>query len=109
MPSPRTAIEADRHQMLDLDLYIRFALALIVVVGLILLAGRLLRRLQGVGAIATEARLSLLEVKPLDPRRRLVRVGYGDQELLLLIGGDQDQLLLTTPRTEAASTTEPTS
>jgi flagellar protein FliO/FliZ len=93
--------------MLDLDLYIRFALALVVVLGLILLAGRVLRRLQGVGTIATETRLSLLEVKPLDPRRRLVRVGYGDQELLLLIGGDRDLLLLTSPRVESATQPEP--
>lgn len=66
--------------------------ALIAVVALILLAGRLARR-AGLAPRADGARLRLEESLPLDARRRLLLVRCDGRALLLLTGGAQDQVV----------------
>ncbi|WP_404384855.1 flagellar biosynthetic protein FliO [Caenispirillum salinarum] len=83
---------------MDPELIFRFFIALSVVIGLVLLAGALARRfglmpgastsLRGRGRAAR--RLEVVEVRPVDPRRRLVLVRRDDREHLLLIGGSDD-------------------
>jgi len=83
--------------MNDLD-YLKFPLALLLVVGLILLMTWALRRFSLVPGLAgprKNSRLSIAETLPLDPKRRLVLVRDGAQEHLLLIGGDNDLLIRT--------------
>jgi len=73
--------------MLD-DSYLRFVLALVFVLALIGLAAWLVRRF-GVGGVVVprgRRRLGLVEVLPLDARRRLVLVRCDDTEHLVLLG-----------------------
>ena len=75
---------------MDLDAYIRFVFALIFVVSLIgVLAyaikrygqgGRMMRKIGG------RRRLSVVEMMPLDGKRRLVLVRRDDREHLLVVG-----------------------
>ena len=93
------------------DGYFKFVLALAFVLGLILLLAFLVRRF-GLGsfAIAPRARnsvrrLSVVEVAPIDAKRRLVLVRRDDVEHLILLGA-QSELLIesnipTTPQNEA--------
>lgn len=80
---------------MDLDTYFRFALALAFVVGLIGFIGWLARR-YGVGGGRITAkggrhrRLSVVEVQPLDAKRRLVLIRRDDVEHLLLVGQGRD-------------------
>lgn len=73
--------------------YLQFALALIFVIGLILALGWLARR-AGMGmpilAKGRRRRLAIVEMLPVDPRRRLVLVRRDGVEHLLLIGGVTD-------------------
>jgi flagellar protein FliO/FliZ len=70
--------------------YVRFAAALLVVLGLIGLLAWLARRwhLAGPPAIGGPARLEVVEIAALDPRRRLVLVRRDEVEHLLLLGQD---------------------
>jgi flagellar protein FliO/FliZ len=70
--------------------YVRFAAALLVVLGLIGLLAWLARRwhLAGPPAIGGRARLEVVEIAALDPRRRLVLVRRDEVEHLLLLGQD---------------------
>ena len=76
---------------MDISDYLRFGLALIFVLGLIGLMATVARR-AGFGfpikAIKSRERrrISIVEVTPLDGRRRLVLVRCDDKEHLLLIG-----------------------
>jgi len=76
--------------------------ALIVVLGLVLLAAQVARRfglapgLPG-RAGAAGRRLAVLEALPLDGKRRLLLLRCDGRELLLLTGGPQDLLLQTLP------------
>lgn len=84
---------------MDLMEYSRFFLALAFVVGLIWLSGYLLRRtgldkrLRGV--TGQQGRLAVVDVIYLDPRRKLVLVRADTREYLLLIAGDNAQLIDT--------------
>jgi flagellar protein FliO/FliZ len=75
------------------DEYLRAALYLLLVLGLIAACTWLLRvyggRLQPRGA----RRLKLVEVAPIDPRRRLVLVRRDEVEHLLLLGPSQDLVI----------------
>jgi flagellar protein FliO/FliZ len=80
---------------MDLDTYARFALALMLVLGLIFLMAALLRRFGSVAGAAgggrgVRRRLGVVEGAVVDSRRRLVLVRRDDREHLLLIGGVTD-------------------
>jgi flagellar protein FliO/FliZ len=66
--------------------------ALLGVLALILLAGRLARR-AGLAPRPGQGRLSIEESLALDARRRLVLVRCDGRGLLLLTGGPQDQVV----------------
>jgi flagellar protein FliO/FliZ len=71
---------------------LKFALAFLLVLGLIALAAWTLRRFgpgglgMSLGRSAHGRRLSVVESLPLDPRHRLVLVRRDDREHLLLLG-----------------------
>lgn len=76
---------------MDVDSYLRFILALVFVLALLGLLAVVARR-AGLGYRAPvqkgrTRRLSVVEVMPLDARRRLVLVQRDDVEHLVLIGG----------------------
>jgi flagellar protein FliO/FliZ len=78
---------------MDWDIYLRSLLAFAVVVALIGAAAWVVRRFGVGGVMATgrrQRRLSIVEVLPLDNRRRLVLVRRDQAEHLLLIGGATD-------------------
>ena len=71
---------------MDYDLYLRFALALILVLGLIALLAWLLRRF-GMGVKMTKGRrLGITEVQMLGPRHRLMLIRRDDVEHLVIVG-----------------------
>ena len=78
--------------------YLRFVLALIFVLGLIVFVGWLARRFSpGRGLFSSiknrERRLAVLETLPLDSRRRLVLIRRDGKQHLLLIGGQTDMMI----------------
>lgn len=78
-----------------MEVYLRFVLAFVLVIGLILLAAGLLRRMSGRlpvlgGGRKGTRRLGIVETLAVDPRRRLVLVRRDGVEHLLLIGGTTD-------------------
>lgn len=83
--------------------------ALAAVLGMVVLAAQLARRLGLVPGLPEGAaprrgatrRLAVVEALPLDNRRRLLLLRCDDQEMLLLTGGPQD-LLLPAPRRTGA-------
>jgi flagellar protein FliO/FliZ len=68
--------------------YLRFLLALLLVAGLILALGWLARRLRLGRGTAGGGRLEVVEMRPIDPRNRLVLVRRDQVEHLLLVGHD---------------------
>ncbi len=79
---------------MDLNSYLRFLVALVFVLGLIALLVWLVRRF-GPAGIALKAtgrnrRLAIVEVAPIDARRRLVLVRRDGIEHLLLLGAGND-------------------
>src|SRR5262245_30071090 len=71
---------------MDFDLYLRFALALILVLGLIALLAWLLRRF-GMGVKMTKGRrLGVVEVQMLGPRHRLMLIRRDEVEHLVMVG-----------------------
>jgi flagellar protein FliO/FliZ len=91
--------------------YLRFVLALVFVLGLIGLAAIVARK-AGLGyrmpakGGTRQRRLSIVEVMPLDARRRLVLLRRDETEHLILVGGESDLLLeagLPAPRTGESS------
>src|SRR5689334_6742385 len=72
---------------MDFDTYLRFALALILVLGLIALLGWLLRRFgNGVKLQRGARRLGIVEVQALGPRHRLLLLRRDDVEHLVIVG-----------------------
>jgi flagellar protein FliO/FliZ len=84
----------------DPNTWLTAGAALIAVVALILLAGRLARR-AGLAPRAGNGRLRLEEALPLDARRRLLLVRCDGRGLLLLTGGAQDQVVGWLPPEES--------
>jgi flagellar protein FliO/FliZ len=85
--------------------YLRFVLALVFVVGLLLGLLWLLRRLAPAGMITRPAgrrRLGVVESAAVDSRRRLVLVRRDDTEHLLLIGGGNDLVIESRAASPAA-------
>ncbi|MDR3438520.1 flagellar biosynthetic protein FliO [Telmatospirillum sp.] len=78
---------------MEWDIYLRSLLALVTVLAMIGVVAWLVRRF-GVGGVMPlgrrSRRLAVVEVLPLDNRRRLVLVRKDDVEHLLLIGGASD-------------------
>jgi len=77
---------------MDLDAYLRFALALVLVIGLIALIAWLARRFglaqrlaPGTGTPRKYRRLAVVEVCPVDGRRRLVLVRRDGIEHLIML------------------------
>jgi flagellar protein FliO/FliZ len=71
---------------MDFELYLRFALALILVLGLIALLAWLLRRF-GMGVKMTKGRrLGVVEVQMLGPRHRLMLIRRDQVEHLVIVG-----------------------
>ena len=78
---------------MDFDLYLRFALALILVLGLIALLAWLLRRF-GMGVKMTKGRrLGIVEVQMLGPRHRLMLIRRDDVEHLVVVGPGSETVI----------------
>lgn len=82
---------------MDFDIYLRFLLALLLVLAIIAGLTWVARRFGLGGQLIPNAgkspRLSIVEVKTLDPRRKLVLLRRDDREYLVLLGVGQDVLL----------------
>jgi flagellar protein FliO/FliZ len=82
---------------MDLDVYLRFLLALLLVLALIAALTWAARRFGLGGHLAPNTgkspRLTIVEVKTVDPRRKLILVRRDDREHLVLLGVGQDLLL----------------
>ena len=71
---------------MDFDLYLRFALALVLVLGLIALLAWLLRRF-GMGVkMGKGRRLGIAEMQMLGPRHKLMLIRRDDVEHLVIVG-----------------------
>ncbi|MGF7177735.1 FliO/MopB family protein [Azospirillum doebereinerae] len=85
---------------MDLDQYIKFIMALLFVVALIVAVAWLMRRI-GLGSASVRAsrhrRLGVVEVLALDAKRRLVLVRRDDREHLILLSATGDLVVDTTP------------
>jgi len=80
---------------MDFDLYLRFALALVLVLGLIALLAWMLRRF-GMGMKMSKGRrLGISEVQMLGPRHKLTLVRIDEVEHLVMVGGPVDMLIET--------------
>lgn len=84
---------------MDLTTYLRFFLALVAVLALIGMLAWLARRYGLGGAMATQRgrvrRLGIVEVLPIDARRRLVLVRRDGVEHLILTGATHDLVVET--------------
>ena len=78
--------------------YLRFLAALAFVLGLIALAAWAARRWRlGTTPARAARRLAVVEVLPIDPRRKLVLVRCDRREHLLLLGQDGNRLITAGP------------
>jgi len=79
---------------MDYESYLRAILALILVIGLIGLLSFLLKRFQLEGRLTKkmgeDRRLSVVEMTPLDARRRLVLVKRDNVEHLVILGQNSE-------------------
>lgn len=77
---------------MEYDTYLRFILALLLVLGLIAIFAWALRRFGFGGAFRTDSRrrIQVLETTPLGPRHRLVLIRRDQTEHLLLLGPQGD-------------------
>ena len=82
---------------MEIDVYFRFLLALLLVLALIAALAWAARRFRLGGQLTPNAgkaaRLSIIEVKTLDARRKLVLVRRDEREHLVLLGPSHDLLL----------------
>jgi flagellar protein FliO/FliZ len=99
---------------MDIDIYLRSLLAFVVVLALIAAAALAARRLGlggGGGSPGRRRRTSIVEVTPLDAKRRLVLIRRDDVEHLLLLGAVGDHVIergiSTADRPAGADTGEP--
>ncbi len=81
---------------MSLDLYTRFVLALVAILALLALFAFLVRR-YGIGGRATigggKRRLAIVEVAPIDGKRRLVLLRRDGTEHLVLLGPESAVLI----------------
>jgi flagellar protein FliO/FliZ len=79
---------------MDFDTYLRFALALILVLGLIALLAWLLRRFgAGVKLQRGARRLGIVEVQALGPRHRLILLRRDQVEHLVIVGPHSETIV----------------
>ncbi|MEZ5831437.1 MAG: flagellar biosynthetic protein FliO [Dongiaceae bacterium] len=89
---------------MDLDLYIRFALALILVLGLIVLLAWLLRRF-GMGMKMNKGRrLAVVEAQMLGPRHRLMLIRRDEVEHLVIVGPASETVIESGIKRESFAT-----
>jgi len=97
---------------MDFDIYLRFMIALILVLGLIAALTWAARRFGFGGQLTPNAgrspRLSVIEVRTLDSRRKLVLLRRDASEHLVLLGPNQD-LLLESGITASSAAVQPVS
>ncbi|HYG88702.1 MAG TPA: flagellar biosynthetic protein FliO [Azospirillum sp.] len=78
---------------MDIDTYFRFSLALVFVIGLFFVVALVMRRF-GLGSAAAtprrQRRVAVVEVTPLDAKRRLVLVRRDEVEHLILLSNNGD-------------------
>ncbi len=96
---------------MEFESYIRFVAALAFVLALIAALTWVAKRYSVQGKLARKRggksdRLDVIEVKPLDSRRRLVLIKRDDVEHLILLGQTQETVIETGIRVDAR--TEPT-
>lgn len=87
--------------------YLRYLVSLLLVLGLIGLFAWLLRRFGPPGRFRSpgQRRLSIVEILPLDARRRLILVRRDDTEHLVLLGQTEDLVVesgIAVPRDETS-------
>ncbi|MCM8733854.1 flagellar biosynthetic protein FliO [Azospirillum sp. A1-3] len=86
---------------MDLDQYIRFLMALVFVVALIMIVAWVMRRVGMAGGTvrgrARQRRLSVVEALPIDAKRRLILVRRDDREHLILLSANGDLLVDSAP------------
>lgn len=84
---------------MDIDTYIRFILALIFVLSLIVLVAWLIRRFGVSGRFMAKtkrhSRLAIVEMATVDAKRRLVLIRRDHQEHLLLLGANSELVIET--------------
>ncbi len=83
---------------MDFDTYLRFALALVLVLGLIGLAAWLARRFGMAGRVRVSGakpgkRLAIAEVLSLDNKRRMVLVRRDEAEHLIILGPSSETVV----------------
>lgn len=107
-PTAAPAGSNERGPPLDPIDYLRFLAALAFVLGLIALAAWAARRWR-LGSTPPRAarRLAVVEVLPIDPRRKLVLVRCDRQEHLLLLGQDGNRLIGAGPSPADDTPAEP--
>ncbi|MBP2229320.1 flagellar protein FliO/FliZ [Azospirillum agricola] len=92
---------------MDLDQYIKFVMALLFVVLLIVAVAWLMRRI-GLGGVTAgtmrHRRLGVVEVMALDAKRRLVLVRRDDREHLILLSATGDLVVESAPAADFHST-----
>ena len=97
---------------MELEVYLRFVLALIFVLGLIGGLALVARRFGFGGRMIVQAgqnqRLSVTEVRPIDARHKLVLVKRDDTEHLLMIGPANSHIVESGIPSAKASEGEPT-
>jgi flagellar protein FliO/FliZ len=89
---------------MDGESYLRFILALLLVLGLLALAAFLLRRSGLAPKLSRSRRLALLESLPLGPRHRLMLIRRDEVEHLLLLGPQGDVVVESRILTSASGT-----
>lgn len=82
---------------MDLSEILRFAAALVFIIGLIGLCAFVARRMGfaagGIATTGSQRRLSIVEVKPVDAKHRLLLIRRDGKEHLILLGGEQSLLI----------------
>ena len=82
---------------MELETYLRFVAMLALVLALIAVCAWAIRRFGLGGALAAtkggSARLAIVEVKVIDPRRKLILLRRDQREHLVLLGPNQDLLI----------------
>ncbi|MEO0392631.1 MAG: flagellar biosynthetic protein FliO [Pseudomonadota bacterium] len=98
--------------MIDYADYLRYIAALIFVIAMIMGLAVLLRRfgnsrmMGGTGLKRADKRLRIVEVQPIDPRRRLVLIEQDDVEHLVMIGPERD-LVVSSNRPKPVTSPSP--
>lgn len=85
-------------ELIDASQLGRFVAALVFVVGLMILLSQALKRFSGQARALSggrRRRLQIIEVLPIDARRRAVLIRRDDREHLVLLGANSDTVIET--------------